>query len=142
MNRNIKISLLALPLALAVSACGDKETAQEKQEQQVQAATIDQPGMDGQPATPSEARSEAITLAGHIASGDLGRADAEVALEDLSRLINDNIADFPKDMQPTLIEDIQSAQSALEADDMGGLQEAAVAIQNKISGSTTEADAG
>ena len=55
------------------------------------------------------------------------------ALEDLDRLINDNIVEFPEDMRAGLTEDVQSARSALESDDMGGVQDAASSIQNRLS---------
>ena len=127
MIRNVKYSILALPLVFALSACGSPQA------QQTEASTLDQPGFEDRSATSSEAQSEALTLAQRLASDNLDRAQAAVALEDLDRLINDNIVEFPEDMRAGLTEDVQSARSALESDDMGGVQDAASSIQNRLS---------
>ena len=130
MIRNVKYSILALPLVFALSACG---SPQAQQEEQTEASTLDQPGFEDRSATSSEAQSEALTLAQRLASDNLDRAQAAVALEDLDRLINDNIVEFPEEMRAGLTEDVQSARSALESDDMGGMQDAASSIQNRLS---------
>lgn len=131
MIRKMKYAMLALPLALAISACGDK---QAQSEEKVEAATLDQPGFEDKPVTPSEARSEALTLAGRLASDNLDSAKAAVTLEDLDRLVNDNIVKFPENIRTGLTEDIKSARDALEATDMHGLKEAAIRIQAKLNG--------
>ena len=132
MTNKLKYALVAVSLALAISACSDQ---QAQQEEHVQTATLDQPGFEDKPVTSSQAESEALTLAGHLASGDLEGTEAADALEDLDRLVNDNIVKFPEDIRPVLTEDIQSARSALEAGDMDGLKEAAIRIQRALSGS-------
>ena len=132
MNSKLKYALIALPAALALSACGNP---QEKQAEAVQEKTLDQPGFEGKSATPSEAQSEALSLAQHLSS------DTLEAGEDLDRLVSDNLTDFPEDMRPALTEDIESAKDALEAEDMSGMQEAAKQFHDKLAGSATAADA-
>ncbi len=139
MINKFKYAMLALPLALAVSACGDQAAENEGQ---VQEATVDQPGFEDRSATPAEAQSEAMTLAEHLASGDLNSAEAADALEDLDRLVTANIVDFPQDIRPGLTEDVEAARSALESQDMEGLQEAATRIQAKLSSAGSATDAG
>ncbi|WP_109808745.1 hypothetical protein [Sphingosinithalassobacter portus] len=134
-----KYPMLALPLALAVSACGSPQATNEEQTATV---TADQPGFENNSATPSEARSQATTLADRLASGNLNRDEATAALEQLDGLINDNMAEFPEDMRTALAGDIQSARDALATGDMGGLQEAATQIQNTLSGAVAAPDAG
>lgn len=131
--------MLALPLVLSVAACGNPEAQQEGQAQE---ATIDQPGFEDTSATPSQVRSEALTLAGHLAAGDLDRSDAAVVLEDLDTLVTDNIVEFPEDIRPALTQDIQSARDALEGDDMAALQEAASQMQAKLSGTVDSSQPG
>ena len=99
MARQTACWMLALPLALVVTACG---SPQAEQEAKSEATTLDQPGFEGRPATAAEAQSEAATLAGRLASGDLNSSEAAVALEDLDRLVNDNIVDFPESIRPGL----------------------------------------
>ena len=138
MTFKMKYALLALPLALAVSAC---ESPAEKQEEEAQAETVAQPGFDGTAATPSEARDEAYSLAAKLSSGDLDPNEAVRVLEDLDNLVSENLTDFPEDMRPALTEDIESAKDALEAEDMSGMQEAAKQFHDKLAGSATAADA-
>ncbi|MWV26376.1 hypothetical protein [Aurantiacibacter rhizosphaerae] len=138
--RLMNYTLLALPLALAISACGADHT-EENQEAQTEAATLEQPGFDGTPATPEEARTEALELAGHLAAGDLSVSEAEIVLNDLSTLINDHIGDFPAETRVNLTQDIESAQSALESDYMQGVAEAAAQIENRITGADSTATA-
>ncbi len=139
MTNRMIIALAALPLALAVSACGNP---QEKQAEEVQAATVEQPGLDGQAATPSQARTEALELAQHLSSGHLEPGQAIKVLDDLDKLVSENLVDFPEDIRPALTEDIQSARDALEADDKAAMQEAATQFQKKLAGadSATEAE--
>ena len=80
MNSKLKYALIALPAALALSACGNP---QEKQAEAVQEKTLDQPGFEGKSATPSEAQSEAISLAQHLSSDTLEAGEAAIVLEDL-----------------------------------------------------------
>jgi hypothetical protein len=134
----MKYALLALPLALAVSAC---ESPAEKQEEEAQAETVAQPGFDGTAATPSEARDEAYSLAAKLSSGDLDPNEAVRVLEDLDNLVSENLTDFPEDMRPALTEDIESARDALEADDEAGMREAATQFQNKLSDAATGSEA-
>ena len=131
MNSKLKYALIALPAALALSACGNP---QEKQAEAVQEKTLDQPGFEGKSATPSEAQSEALSLAQHLSSDTLEAGEAAIVLEDLDRLV-------PEDMRPALTEDIESAKDALEAEDMSGMQEAAKQFHDKLAGSATAADA-
>ena len=138
MNSKLKYALIALPVALALSACGNP---QEKQAEAVQEKTLDQPGFEGKSATPSEARSEAISLAQHLSSDTLEAGEAAIVLEDLDRLVSENLTDFPEDMRPALTGDIESAKDALEAEDMSGMQEAAKQFHDKLAGSATASDA-
>ncbi len=137
MIRKMKYAMLALPLALAVSACGDQ---QAQQEEQVEAATLDQPGFEDKSVTPSEARSEALTLAGRLSAGDLDAAEAAIALQDLDRLITANIVEFPEDIRPGLTGDIESAHDALTAEDMAALQEAATSIETRLTDAAPASD--
>ena len=132
--RTDKVAAFALPLAmaLALAGCGSQ---QAEEVGQTDTAMTEEPGVDGDAATEGQARSEAATLAGRIASGEMDRTETAVALEDLDRLVNDNPIDFPADIRPSLTEDIQSARSAFEAQDMEGLQEAATLIETTLSGS-------
>ena len=139
MARQTACWMLALPLALVVTACG---SPQAEQEAKSEATTLDQPGFEGRPATAAEAQSEAATLAGRLASGDLNSSEAAVALEDLDRLVNDNIVDFPESIRPGLTQDIQSAHTALESNDMEGLQEAAGSVRNRLSATASAPAAG
>ena len=139
MIRTFKYPMLALPLMLAVSACGGPQATNEEQTATV---TADQPGFEDNSATPSEARSQATTLAERLASGKLNRDEATATLEQLDGLVNDNMADFPEDMRTALAGDIQSARDALASGDMSGLQEAASQIQNRLSGAVAAPDAG
>ena len=107
----------------------------------MQEKTLDQPGFEGKSATPSEAQSEALSLAQHLSSDTLEAGEAAIVLEDLDRLVSDNLTDFPEDMRPALTEDIESAKDALEAEDMSGMQEAAKQFHDKLAGSATAADA-
>ena len=134
-----KYALLALPLALAVTACGNP---QEKQAEETQAQTVDEPGFENEPAaTPSEARDEAYTLSSKLSSGDLEPGEAVKVLDDLDNLVSENLTDFPEDVRPTLTEDIQSARDALEAEDEGGMREAAMHFQKTLSGAETSSAA-
>ncbi|MBD76494.1 MAG: hypothetical protein CL807_06315, partial [Citromicrobium sp.] len=67
--------------------------------------------------------------------------EAAIVLEDLDRLVSDNLTDFPEDMRPALTGDIESAKDALEAEDMSGMQEAAKQFHDKLAGSATASDA-
>ena len=134
MTNKLKYALIALPMALAISGCGNP---QEKQAEEVQEKTLDQPGFDGKSATPSEAQSEALSLAAHLSSDEMEAGEAAIALEDLDRLVTDNLTDFPEDIRPALTEDIESAKDALEADDLSGMQEAAKQFQDKLAGSAS-----
>ena len=138
--RIIKAAVSTVPLALALvlAGCGNPE-AEEVGE--TDTAMTDQPGVDGQPATASQAQSEATTLAGRIASGEMDRTETATALEDLDRLVNDNPIDFPAEMRPSLTEDIESARTAFEARDMQGVQEAAASIQTTLSGAASTSTA-
>lgn len=138
MNRNLTLAMLGLPLALALSACGNPESDQINESEE---ATLDQPGFEGTPATQSEARSEAAELAGHLASGDLDAAEARVALNDLGELINNNIDDFPAENREQLMQILESAGEAFEAEDMAAMQEAAKQIEGLISDAEPAADA-
>ena len=131
MNHTTKLAALALPLALALSACGNPESNEINKTEE---ATLDQPGFEGKPATQSEARSEASELAGHLASGDLNATETRLALNDLGELVNNNIDDFPAENRDQLMEILQSAGDAFEADDMAGVQEAAKQMEGLISG--------
>ncbi|WP_144097907.1 hypothetical protein [Croceicoccus sediminis] len=134
MFRNLRPATIAVPLMLALSlaACGDP-TAQDQGE--TDASMSDQPGVEVGPVTQGQAQAEAKELALRLASGDLASSEAAVALEDLDRVINDNIVEFPEDMRAGLSEDVASARDALTANDMEGLQEAATRIESKLSGS-------
>ncbi|WP_137679807.1 hypothetical protein [Aurantiacibacter suaedae] len=127
--RKISIMLLALPLVIAVSACGDPEA---REEAQVEAATLEQPGFEDTAVTTDEALSEATTLAGHLAAGGMGSAEAAVVLEDLDRLVMANIVEFPEDIRTSLTEDIQSARDALGSNDMPALQEVGTRMQDTL----------
>ena len=129
MNRNLKFVSIALPLALALSACGNPNSDEINESEE---ATLEQPGLDGKPATETEARSEAAELAGHLASGDLSTTETRLALYDLSDLVNDNIDDFPADNREQLMQILESARDAFEADDMGAVQEAAKQMEGLI----------
>ena len=137
MIRKMKYVMLALPLALAVSACGDQ---QAQEEVQAEDATLDQPGFEDKSVTPSEARAEALTLAGNLSTGDLDTAQAAIALEDLDRLVTANIVEFPEEVRPGLTEDLQSAHAALTAEDMSALQEAATSIENRLTDAPPASD--
>jgi hypothetical protein len=138
MTRKLKYALIVLPATLALSACGNP---QEKQAEAVQEKTLDQPGFEGKSATPTQAQSEALSLAQHLSSDTLEAGEAAIVLEDLDRLVTDNLTDFPEDMRPALTEDIQSAKDALEAEDMAGMQEAAKQFHDKLAGSVATSDA-
>ena len=127
--RKISILALALPLVLAVSACGDPEAQEEAQ---VETSTLEQPGFEDTAVTSEEALSEATTLAGHLATGGMGSAEAAVVLEDLDRLVTANIVEFPEDIRTSLTEDIQSARDALDTNDMPALQEAGQQMQDRL----------
>ena len=127
--RKISIVALTLPLVLAVSACGDPEAQEEAQ---VETATLEQPGFEDTAVTTDEALSEATTLAGHLAAGGMGSAEAAVVLEDIDSLVTANIAAFPEDIRTSLTEDIQSARDALDSNDMPALQEAGNQMQDRL----------
>ena len=130
-GRSLPVTL-SLGMALALAACGTQE-AEEVGE--AETTMTEEPGVDGTAATAGEARSEAVALAGRIASGELEQDELAVALEDLDRLVNDNPVDFPEAIRPSLTEDIQSARTAMESSDMAAVQEAAASIQTTLSGS-------
>lgn len=138
MTRNIKFAALALPLAVALSACGNPETDEINKTEE---ATLEQPGFEGKPATQSQARSEASELAGHLASGDLNETETRLALNDLGDLVNNNIDDFPAENREQMMEILQSAADAFEADDMAAVQEAAKQIEGLIGDAAPAADA-
>ena len=138
MKHNLKNAALVLPLLFAVTARGNPESDQESRTEE---ATLEQPGFEGRPATPEQAQSEASELASNIASGDLDVNETRLALNDLGELINQNIDDFPADSREQLMEDLQSARDAYEANDMAGVQEVAVQIERKLSSGAPAADA-
>ena len=91
--------------AIECQSGGDEDQEQHQQEKQaeaVQEKTLDQPGFEGKSATPSEAQSEALSLAQHLSSDTLEAGEAAIVLEDLDRLVSDNLTDFPEDMRPAL----------------------------------------
>tara|TARA_A100001391_G_scaffold273_2_gene638 strand:+ start:54038 stop:54475 length:438 start_codon:yes stop_codon:yes gene_type:complete len=137
MIRKVTYALLALPVVLAISACGDPEA---QQEEQLETATLDEPGLEDTSVTPDEAQSEALTLAAHLASGELDNAEVATTLEDLDRLITANIVEFPEDIRPGLTGDLESAHAALTAEDMGALQEAATSIENRLTEAAPASD--
>jgi len=138
MKHTMKLAALALPLALALSACGNPESDAINETEE---ATLEQPGFDGKPATQSEARSEASEIAAHLASGDLNETEARLALNDLGDLVNQNIDDFPAENRDQLMQVLESARLSFEAEDMEGVQEAATQIERLISGEEPAADA-
>lgn len=132
---------LPLALAMAVAGCGSKKADEVGQ---VDASMNDEPGVQEGAVTAAQARSEAAALAGRLASGKLANAEAAVALEDLDRLVNDNIVEFPEAIRPELTQCIQSARASLESGDMKGVKQAAIEIQSFISepaGASTAASA-
>lgn len=136
-GRSLSVAL-SLGMALALAACGTQEAEEVGQ---AETAMTEEPGVDGTTATAGEARSEAAALAGRIASGELEQGELAVALEDLDRLVNDNPVDFPADMRPSLTEDIRSARTAMESQDMAAVQEAAASIQTTLSESNAASTA-
>lgn len=135
MRNNLRNAAFALPLVIALAACGNPESDQINETEK---ATLDQPGFDGKPATQSEARSEASTLVEHLASGDLNHTQARLALNNLGGLVNQNIDDFPAENREQLMEILKSARDAFEADDMPAVQEAATQMKGLISGAESE----
>lgn len=134
MKSKLATATLSLALSLAVAACG---SPQAEQDGDAEKAMTEGPGVDGTAVTPGQAMFEARTLAAHLTSGEMDRGETAVALEDLDRLVNDNIVEFPEAIRPKLTEDITSARLALKAEDMQGLQEAAVSIENTLSATST-----
>lgn len=128
-----KPSILALlgPATLGLAACG---SPQAEQQADTQAATLDQPGFEDKAVTAGQAHAEALELVGHLESADMDRTAKADALEDLDRLINANIIEFPKDMRAKLSEDVTSARSAFENKDEEGLQVAAASIRAALTG--------
>ena len=137
MNYKARTIALPLTLAFALTACG---SPQAEQDGETEATMTQEAGVDGTSATPGQAIPEAQALAGRLAAGDMDRSETATALEDLDRLVNDNIIDFPEAIRPKLTEDIASARSAFEAQDAQGLQEAATSIQNTLSAPAGDAN--
>ena len=132
MNKKTKILAAALPLALSIAACNEQGMEQEGMSDP---DTMEAP--QTLPDAPGDVRAEAVAIARSLAAGSFDRTQAGAAMERLYSLIDENIDAFPQGSRALLREDLQSAQDALQANDMQALQQAATAIADRLSDDRT-----